>query len=321
MKRKFLPILFNRLARAGPGCRPGRRGPGAGEADAAGGGSPGSGQVGGVTASDGLEGPPLRRTRSGLVIATSENVAWLLSQTKPPGRVWWDKAEMELCLVGAGEFLMGSTDDDEDAYVSEKPQHRVCLDSYYLGRYPVTVSQFRAFVEASGYRPWSSDGLGRPEDHPVVWVSWDEAVAYCKWAGLRLPTEAEWEYAARGPDAWAYPWGDEWDARQCNTWEGRRRGTTPVGKYSPGGDSPYGCADMAGNVWEWCADWYGEDYYACSPSRNPQGPGPGDGRVLRGGSCHNYRNWARCAYRYWYGPDNHYVHFGFRCCVSPTSSL
>ena len=116
-------------------------------------------------------------------------------------------------------------------------------------------------------------------------------------------------------------WGNLFDAARCNTDEGGVGGTTPVGQYSPRGESPYGCADMAGNVWEWCADWYDADYYAQSPARNPAGPGSGDYRVLRGGSWDNYVDIARSAFRYWNYPVIRYDYIGFRCCVSPTSSL
>ena len=319
-----------------------------------------------------LEGPPLRRTPSGLVIGTPENLAWLLSWSEPPARVWWEKADMEFCLVPAGEFLMGTSDAQIESLLrenpdwelewfdDEKPQHRVYLDTYYIGRYPVTQAQYTRFVKATGHsvpyldpkkyasaKPYSWNKRRKTppkgkEDHPVVVASWNDAVTYCEWAGLRLPAEAEWEKAAswdppasppmgepalslskgiEGGQKRVYPWGDEWDAERCNTTEGNKGGTTPVGAYSPCGDSPCGCADMAGNVLEWCADWYDGDYYQSSPSRDPTGPDSGLSRVLRGGSWYSLRLRARSACRDGDNPDIRLIVGGFRCCVSPTSSL
>ena len=158
------------------------------------------------------------------------------------------------------------------------------------------------------------------EDHPVVMIFWDDAVAYCEWAGLRLPTEAEWEKAASW-DAMRrnkriYPWGDEWDASRCNWRGGDKSYTTKVGAFSPAGDSPCGCADMAGNVWEWVADWYDSDYYGRSTSRNPAGPYRGEYRVLRGGSWDYDPLLLRSANRNMYRPDAALLGRGFRCARS-----
>jgi formylglycine-generating enzyme required for sulfatase activity len=281
----------------------------------------------------GLEGPPLRRTASGLVVATPENLAQLLALPSPPPRLWWEKAEMEFRLVPAGEFLMGSADDDPEARDDEKPQHRVYLDTYYLAHYPVTQAQYARFVQATRHRVPAGIFGGKAynwdrkrkaplqgrEDHPVVQVDWDDAAAFCQWAGLRLSTEAEWEKAARGTDGRIYPWGKEWDASRCNSSEGGKGGTTPVGAYSPAGDSPYGCADMAGNVCEWVADWYDAGYYGRSPARNPQGPDSGQYRGLRGGSSNNNSNGVRSANRVKTYPVYLNDFSGFRCCLSPMS--
>jgi len=126
---------------------------------------------------------------------------------------------------------------------------------------------------------------GGQDDHPIVNVTYDDAVAYCNWAGVELPTEAQWEKAARGTDGRIWPWGNKWDNRKCHSGESGIDKTTPVGSF-PSGASPYGVMDMAGNVWEWCADWYDENYYQNSPSRNPQVPRPASGSspMLRGGS-------------------------------------
>ena len=178
--------------------------------------------------------------------------------------------EPEMILIPAGEFLMGSDPSkDKQAQKNEQPQHRLSLSDYYIAKTPVTNAQYEAFVKATGHRQPNHWGNGQPPkdeaDHPVVYVYWKDAVAYCRWLAeatgkpYRLPTEAEWEKAARGPDGRIYPWGNEWDSKRCNTAEGGKRSTTPVGAY-PAGASPYGVLDMAGNVWEYCATKWGKPY-------------------------------------------------------------
>jgi eukaryotic-like serine/threonine-protein kinase len=239
-----------------------------------------------------------------------------------------DGVEMELVRVRAGEFPMGSDPKrDSLAYGDEQPQRRVHLDEYWMGRYPVTNAQYQAFVAATGKRVpshWSKGNIPKEkETHPVVNVNWDDAAAFCEWASgaagvqIRLPTEAEWEKAARGTDGRIYPWGDgKPDKKRCNFSE-NVKDTTSVGQYSPEGDSPYGCADMTGNVWEWVADWYGENYYTNAPRANPAGPAAGEYRVLRGGSWVNYEGFVRSADRDWYFPGNRNNYIGFRCARSP----
>jgi formylglycine-generating enzyme required for sulfatase activity len=242
----------------------------------------------------------------------------------------WEAFEPQMVRIPAGEFLMGTREEDIDA-LQEKyggdrrwwniqtPQRKAYLPDYGIGKYPVTNFEYRAFVQDTGHEPplhWEGDlyraGLG---DHPVVNVNWHDAVAYCEWLSektgqpYRLPTEAEWEKAARGTDGREFPWGDEWNENRCNMTEDGPGDTTPVGQYSPDGDSPYGVADMAGNVWEWCADWvqaypgnsfpdesYGETY-----------------KVLRGGSWNDNQVYARCAFRGGGGTDGRNANLGFRC--------
>jgi formylglycine-generating enzyme required for sulfatase activity/uncharacterized caspase-like protein len=189
----------------------------------------------------------------------------------------------EMVLVPAGEFTMGS-----DAHDDEKPQRRVWLDAYYIDKFEVTNALYRRFMDATGRsapRFWSHARWNGPAQ-PVVGVTWHDADAYCKWAGKRLPTEAEWEKAARGTDGRTYPWGNQWDPGKSNSVGTNLVKTVAVGSY-PGGVSPYGAHDMTGNVWEWTADWYDPTYYARGVNRNPQGPRSGARRVIRGGSWAN----------------------------------
>jgi len=225
-----------------------------------------------------------------------------------------------LIEIPAGSFTMGSNDGGSD----EKPVHTVSLNKYYIGKYEVTNAQYKKFCDATGHAQPSqpsdpgfsglSNYFTNYPNYPVVNVSWNDAKAYCDWAGLRLPTEAEWEKAARGTDGRKYLWGNTWDAAKCNSSE---RGdsyeyTSPVGSF-PSGVSPYGCYDMAGNVWEWCNDWYGENYYANSPSSNPAGPASGDDRVLRGGGWNDDAGRCRSANRGSNFPEIPDVfYFGFR---------
>ena len=222
--------------------------------------------------------------------------------------------------IPAGEFLMGSdAKRDCDAYEDEQPQHLVYVRRYQIARVPVTNAQYKAFVDATGHRAPNHWQRGRipadKEDHPVVYVSWYDAQTFCSWAGARLPTEAEWEKAARGSDGRKYPWGDS--APDCGKAQYHGcGGETVVAGSKPAGASPSGVLDMAGNVWEWCQDWYGENYYASSPSRDPQGPDSGNRRVVRGGSWYFNEWYVRAANRHWNVPIFRYDLVGFRC-VSP----
>jgi len=229
--------------------------------------------------------------------------------------------------VPSGPFWMGSgRRRDSQASDDELPQHEVTLPGYWIGRYPVTVAQFQAFVEASGHRPGDPRSLKGPDDHPVAWVTWYDALAFCRWLSERvgipvmLPSEAEWEKAARGTDGRIYPWGDEPPDKGRCSFENHVRGTTPVGRYSPQGDSPYGCADMAGNVWEWTRSLWGEDLrkpdfkypYDPEDGRENLGTGRDVRRVLRGGAFLDEDRRVRCAARLRLDPNRRYGDFGFR---------
>jgi len=237
-------------------------------------------------------------------------------------------------LVPAGEFIMGSL--LGEGFPNERPQHTVYLDAFYIGKYEVTNAEYKECADAGACRPPSENSsstrdfyYGNPEydNYPVIYVSWYDAKAYCEWKGMRLPTEAEWEKAARGTDGRECPWGNELDSDKCNcTWSPIiPRDTTEVGSY-PDGASPYGAMNMAGNVSEWVADWYNEDYYKewvadwyNEDYYNPQGPASGERRVVRGGSWGSDVTYARCARRFYPNPDLRSYAGGFRCAASPSS--
>jgi formylglycine-generating enzyme required for sulfatase activity len=217
-----------------------------------------------------------------------------------------------LIYIPVGEFTMGSNDND-----NEKPIHTVYLDAFYIDKYEVSVGQFRKFCSATGRTMPDQPSWNQGDNYPVVNVTWEDAKAYCVWAGLKLPTEAEWEKAARGTDGRKYPWGNTWDPSKCNNGESNSpdgyEKTAPVGSF-PQGASPYGVMDMAGNVWEWCADWYDKNYYQDSPSRNPTGVSSGSYRVLRAGSWYFYGQYdCRTSNRYYFNPRYRDDLYGFRC--------
>jgi formylglycine-generating enzyme required for sulfatase activity len=223
--------------------------------------------------------------------------------------------------IPAGEFWMGV--DGTIGLEDERPRHRVWLDAYEMDRHEVTTRQYAAFLAVTGReRPWQWDTVNHAEhgDRPVIGVSWTDTEAYCRWNGKRLPTEAEWEKAARDGDERNYPWGNQVPTPDlANFGLGVRfsygQALTPVGRYERG-QSPYGLYDMAGNVWEWVSDWYEGGYYEKSPARNPQGPEHGQLKVLRGGSWSELPKYLLTYGRFKLDPVTRNSYVGFRCARS-----
>lgn len=267
-----------------------------------------------------LEGGAYERAISALrpIISVSQDTEQKLAEA----------LDRSVVCVPAGEFIMGSDKGDSDG----RPQRLIYLDGFEIDRYEVTNIQYARFLIATDREPpnnWPGrylhliphelpewHGTAYPSGqgmHPVVAVSWRDADDYCNWSGKRLPTEAEWEKAARGTDGRAFPWGDAWGSEIANTRMSGVGFTQPVGSY-PAGASPYGALDMAGNVWEWVADLYDREYYSYAPARNPQGPTDGWGeRILRGGAWDSWPAQARTSYRnatHFFGPN---LRVGFRC--------
>jgi formylglycine-generating enzyme required for sulfatase activity len=270
---------------------------------------------------------------------------------------------LEMVLIPAGSFLMGEDGSGDDSV----PGHKVTITkSFYLGRHEVTVQQFRRFVEETGYttdaekgtgfqgafgwdrdtkdfkmndkHSWRSTGFAQSDSHPVVNVSWNDAMEFCRWLGrkegktCRLPTEAEWEYACRAGTTTRYYHGDDAEgvAKVGNVADAEfetqfpdlkgvikasdgHAYTSPAGSFLP---NPFGLYDMHGNVWEWCADWYEPEYYAKSPTSNPSGPATGEERVYRGGGWFNCARGFRSSSRSAGPPDNRHLTLGFRVAVA-----
>jgi len=236
---------------------------------------------------------------------------------------------MTMVYVPAGSFLMGSAEDDPEALDDEFPQHEVSLDTFWIDRTEVTNAQYGLCVRGGDCEisPYADVTILNGIDYPVVGVTWYDAEAYCEWAGGRLPTEAEWEYAARGSEARRFPWGDVLDGEIFNfcdancvsdpadaAYDDGYAQTAPVGSY-PAGASWVGALDMAGNVWEWVWDWYDSDYYTDTPIENPAGPAEGDSKVWRGGGFSHYSQDARSARRWGIHPGNPTLPVGIRCAL------
>ena len=242
-----------------------------------------------------------------------------IGSTQVPAQDGW---AME--YVPAGEFRMGSINSDTMADSDEKPQHTVTLDAYWIDQTEVTNGMYAKCVQAGACQPPSQSGsythpgyYDNPQydNYPVIYVNWTDANAYCGWAGARLPTEAEWEKAARGTDGRIYPWGNGSPDPSLANFNMNVGDTSAVFSYASGA-SPYGALDMAGNVLEWVNDWYDANYYTNSPSSNPQGPASGQYRVLRGGSWNFSGNFVRASYRGWSSPTDSDNFVGFRCSRS-----
>ncbi len=221
----------------------------------------------------------------------------------------------KMVWVPAGEFMMGSP--EGEGYPDEHPAHKVRITKgFWLGKCPVTMGQWRSYCQALDTRAGGATVVGN--DHQAVGLSWYDAKAYCRHYGLTLPTEAQWEYAARGREGREYPWGNEWDPKKCcnDNNRGPDATTFPVGSF-PAGASWCGALDMAGSFWQWCNDRWSNRYYADSPDIDPPGPDNGEYRVLRGGSWYIDATYCRSAYRDNGGPSYRCSNVGFRCSRTP----
>ncbi len=249
--------------------------------------------------------------------------------------------------VAGGEFTIGTTpevadklcaeindpDVPREKLAAESPQHKVFVDDFYIARFPVTNADYQSFVDSTGHQLHAQDDLlSRPynwnlkthkfqkgqDDYPVVMVSWHDARKYCEWLGVRLPTEAEWEKAARGEDGRQWPWGNDWQPDNCNC-VGPSLALKPIGRFSPAGDSPYGVADMAGNVWDWCSSLFRAYEYSPNDGReDPNAPGM---RIIRGGAAGLLPLRARCAFRNGNEPDDFGFSIGFRVVLTNTALI
>lgn len=235
-----------------------------------------------------------------------------------------DQAGSSMVLIPTGEFTMGRSYGAEE---NEKPAHQVFLDDYYIDKYEVTNGDYATCIADEACAPPINTGsyarkeyyeINEYSNFPVIYIDWEMANAYCEWRGARLPTEAEWEKAARGDseENTLYPWGSNTVDCSFASFASCLPDTIEVGNY-PEGKSPYGVYDMAGNVWEWVADWYDHDYYKVSPPKNPTGPGAGTYRVLRGGAWNSPSDDIRVTYRVMYRPFIASYNLGFRCAKTP----
>ncbi len=268
---------------------------------------------------------------SGTVIATAETGEGLKKEPsgeeKPApaadtarlSKEFVGKDGAPMVLIPAGEFVMGSP--DGEGLDNEQPEHKVWVDAFYLDKYEVTNARYEKFMEETGHpmpKFWEQLDMTVHGELPVIGVSWQDAKAYCEWAEKRLPTEAEWEYAARGTDRRRYPWGNaapsEHLANYGKKWSHKfyNDRLEPVTSHEAG-KSPFGIYNMAGNVFEWVADWYEIKYYHRSPERNPPGPAEGDLKVMRGGSWNFASEYIRTTSRMKLKPIEREADLGIRC--------
>ena len=269
-----------------------------------------------------------KKPRSGPTPPTDPN-----PPTNPTECSWMrPKDRMPMMLIPTGKATIGRNDDALDS----RPMHIVALDAFLIDKYQVTNRMYSLFLNEMGNQAesgtkWYDDAaknarlkwsgnfwmvMRNYSEHPIVSISWYGAAAYCRWVGGRLPTEAEWEKAARGMDDRIYPWGNQPPSYELANYQGCQVSTSPVGNF-PKGASSYGLLDMAGNVWEWVSDWYGHDYYAHGLLINPRGPDTGVTKVMRGGSWFNIDRHLKVSYRSYSNPATRTANLGFRCVVDP----
>ena len=249
-----------------------------------------------------------------LMLFTACKEEEIIDPTKDP-----IKPTIEWVSIPAGTFIMGSPESEVKRW-SNEVQHEVTLSAFKMSKYEVTFEQYDMFCEATGREKPEDGGWGR-DKHPVINVTWDDAVAFADWLGCRLPTEAEWEYACRAGTSTTFNTGDNITTSQAN-YNGNypyndnvkgeyRKKTLPVGSFAP---NKWGLYDMHGNVWEWCSDWYGD--YSETSQTNPKGPTTGPGRVFRGGSWVDQAMHCRSAYRLYINPADRYINVGIRLVLS-----
>jgi formylglycine-generating enzyme required for sulfatase activity len=230
-----------------------------------------------------------------------------------------NKIGMELVLIPAGKFTMGSPPSEDGRFHNEHAHEVEITKPFYMGKFEVTKGEFAEFVRAKG---WANAGTGATDRHPVANVSWEDAVAFCDWLSqkegkkYRMPTEAEWEYSCRAGTTTRFHSGDSEASlkKVANYWDSGPRTTVPVGTLEP---NAWGLHDMHGNVWEWCQDWYDANYYKNSPKKDPECTSAGASRVLRGGSFLFEPRRCRAAYRYFYEPAYRFDGVGFRVVCVP----
>jgi formylglycine-generating enzyme required for sulfatase activity len=238
-----------------------------------------------------------------------------------PRQIALQPDQMPMAIVPAGSFLMGSNDPaSSGGDPDEAPAREVYLPTYYIDMFEVSNSHYALFLKATGYTepPFMRTAAYGAPNQPVVGVTWDDAAAYAKWAGKRLPTEAEWEKAARGTDGRLYPWGNALVGGEANNRLAKLKKPSGAGEFA-GDRSPYGVMDMAGNISEWTADWYGQDFYRDAPGKSPTGPATGDRRTVRGGGWDYDADKSRSISRNAEFPSERRAIFGFRCVYTPGS--